>query len=290
MSPWELSLRSLRDRLAEGELSAEETTRAFLDRIAAKDRELGAFLLSLTDSAIERALSLDRLPRERARAPSWRSHRRERHHRRRGHPHHRGLAHSGRLRLSLQRDGNRTTFRRRGGHPGKDEPRRVRDGLVHRELRVPDHEEPVEPGPGPGRLERRIGGGGCRASRASGARNRHRRLDPPARRALRRRRAEADLRPGLAIWPGSVRLLLRSDRTHCEDRGGRSAPPRDPGGRGSKGLHLLDSSGAPVYGRDRPRCQVLASRYSAGRRGRRCREERSRCVREGCPKSYRGSE
>ncbi len=64
MSPWELSLRSLRDRLAEGELSAEETTRAFLDRIAAKDRELGAFLLSLTDSALERALSLDRLPRD----------------------------------------------------------------------------------------------------------------------------------------------------------------------------------------------------------------------------------
>ena len=64
MSLWELSLRSLRDRLAEGELTAEETARSFLERIAAKDGGLGAFLLPLADSALERARALDRLPRD----------------------------------------------------------------------------------------------------------------------------------------------------------------------------------------------------------------------------------
>ncbi len=63
MSLWELSLRSLRDRLATGEITAEETARSLLERIEAKDRDLGAFLLPLADSALERARTLDRLPR-----------------------------------------------------------------------------------------------------------------------------------------------------------------------------------------------------------------------------------
>ena len=63
MSLWDLSVRALRDRLAEGELTAEETVREFLDRIEAKDGGIGAFLLPLADSALERARTLDRLPR-----------------------------------------------------------------------------------------------------------------------------------------------------------------------------------------------------------------------------------
>jgi aspartyl-tRNA(Asn)/glutamyl-tRNA(Gln) amidotransferase subunit A len=47
----------------EGSLSAEETARAFLERIARMDRELGAFLVTFADSAIERARYLDGLPR-----------------------------------------------------------------------------------------------------------------------------------------------------------------------------------------------------------------------------------
>jgi aspartyl-tRNA(Asn)/glutamyl-tRNA(Gln) amidotransferase subunit A len=61
---WELSLRSLRDRLAQGELTAEETARTFLERIEAKDGGLGSFLLPMADSALERARTLDRLPRD----------------------------------------------------------------------------------------------------------------------------------------------------------------------------------------------------------------------------------
>ena len=63
MSLRELSLRALRDRLAGGELTAEETAKAFLDRIDARDGAIGAFLLPLADSALERARMLDRLPR-----------------------------------------------------------------------------------------------------------------------------------------------------------------------------------------------------------------------------------
>ena len=63
-----------------------------------------------------------------------------------------------------------------------------------------------------GRIERRLGGGRRGRPGAAGARLRHRRIDPPARRALRRRRAQADLRPGLALRPARVRVVARSDR------------------------------------------------------------------------------
>ena len=42
---------------------------------------------------------------------------------------------------------------------------------------------------------------------------RHRRLDPPAGGRLRRRRAQADLRPGQPLWPDRVRQLARPDRS-----------------------------------------------------------------------------
>jgi aspartyl-tRNA(Asn)/glutamyl-tRNA(Gln) amidotransferase subunit A len=64
VSLWELSLRALRDRLVRGEVSAEETAETFLSRIESKDGDLGAFLLPMADSAIERARALDRIPRE----------------------------------------------------------------------------------------------------------------------------------------------------------------------------------------------------------------------------------
>jgi aspartyl-tRNA(Asn)/glutamyl-tRNA(Gln) amidotransferase subunit A len=60
---WELSLTDLRDRLARNEVSAEETARAFLDRIAEKDGAVGAFLLPMPDEALARARELDRLKR-----------------------------------------------------------------------------------------------------------------------------------------------------------------------------------------------------------------------------------
>ena len=68
--------------------------------------------------------------------------------------------------------------------------------------------------------------GGSAAAVAAGealrrARLRHGRLDPPARGAVRRRRAEADLRPGLALRPHRLRLVARPDRASCAHGRGR---------------------------------------------------------------------
>ncbi len=47
---------------------------------------------------------------------------------------------------------------------------------------------------------------------------RHRRIDTPTGGALRMRRAETNLWPGLALWTGCLRLLARSDRSPHEGR------------------------------------------------------------------------
>ena len=50
----------LRDRIGAGEVSAEETCRAFLDRIEAVEERVGAFTVVLRDEAIEAARAADR--------------------------------------------------------------------------------------------------------------------------------------------------------------------------------------------------------------------------------------
>ena len=67
-------------------------------------------------------------------------------------------------------------------------------GSSHGELGLPGHAQPWDPDAGARRLERRVGRGGRGVPGALVARQRHRRLHPPARGALRHRRAQADLR------------------------------------------------------------------------------------------------
>ena len=64
----------------------------------------------------------------------------------------------------------------------------------------------------PGGSSRRLRGRGRRRRGALGPRLRHRRLDPPAGRALRRRRHEADLRPRQPLRARRLRQLARPDR------------------------------------------------------------------------------
>ena len=98
---------------------------------------------------------------------------------------------------------------RRRAAAGQDAPGRVRDGLLDRELRLRPGAQPVGPLARARRLLRRQRrrGGGRRG--AVGDRHRHRRLDPPARRAVRDRRAQADLRRGQPLRDDRLRLLAR---------------------------------------------------------------------------------
>ena len=100
----------------------------------------------------------------------------------------------------------------------EDQHGRVRHGLFDRALGVRPHPQPPRLEPGAGRFfgwQRRCGGRGLRPARP---RQRHRRLDPPARSPLRRSRGQAHLRPGLPLRARS-RLPARSTRS------GRSPPP-----------------------------------------------------------------
>src|SRR5262249_57274052 len=97
-----------------------------------------------------------------------------------------------------RRHRDRAAPRRRGGHRRQAQLRRVRHGLVDRELRPRRHAESLGWEARPGRLLGWLGRGGCRARVPRRPRNRYGRLDPPPRRVLRRRRAEAHLWPRLA--------------------------------------------------------------------------------------------
>ena len=151
-------------------------------------------------------------------------------------PHDVRLAHPRGLRAPVRRDRRRAPGRRRRHRPRQDQLRRVRDGLLDGELRLPRDPQPLGPRPRAGRLvgrlRRRRGGrpGGRRP------RHRHRRVGAAARRPLRRRRAQADLRSRLALRADRVRLVARPGGTARQGRPRRRAPARDHRRRGPAGL------------------------------------------------------
>ncbi len=106
----------------------------------------------------------------------------------------------------------------------QDEHRRVRHGLVDRELGLRPFAQSLGSEPRARRLRWRHRGGGLGRSRTLGPRLRHGRLDQAAVRALRQRRAAADLRHGVALRHRRVRIEPRSDRSGRED-GSRRRPP-----------------------------------------------------------------
>ena len=83
---------------------------------------------------------------------------------------------------------------------------------------------PWDRGTHPGRFERRVRRRGVGGPRPRRARVRHGRIDPAARRVLRARGTQADLRPGVALRPARLRLVARSDRT-ADAHGGRRRNP-----------------------------------------------------------------
>ena len=89
------------------------------------------------------------------------------------------------LHRSLRCDGGGAAGSGRRDRPGQDELRRVRHGLVERELRFPSGAQPARPDTRAGRIVGWIGGGGCGGNGGGLARD----PTPAARFASRRRSA-----------------------------------------------------------------------------------------------------
>ena len=211
---FEATAVELRRRVAAREVSCEEVARTHLDRIAAVEPIVDAFLAVLADRALERARALDRTLAAGSPAPPLA-----------GVPvaikdvlHIEGLPTTCgsrvlvRLRAALHRHRGRAPGSRRRDRRRQDQHGRVRDGLVDRAQRLQADAQPLGPGAGPGRLVRRLGGRGGGRDGAGRARQRHGRLDPPARGLLRRRRPQADLRTRQPLRPRRLRLLARPGR------------------------------------------------------------------------------
>ncbi len=173
----------------------------------------------------------------------------------RGHPDHGRLAHPRGLPAALHRDRGAPARRRRRPGARQDQHGRVRDGVLERELRLRAGAQPVGPRARPRRLLGRLGRRGRRRPRSLRDRHRHRRLDPPARLALRDRRPQAHLWRDLALRDDRLRLLARPVRAADPRRHRRGAAAG--GAAGARPLRL-------DLGRDRGRDRRAGPRGPQG--------------------------
>ena len=197
-------------RRRRGEISGAELFAAYLAAIGERDPELHAYLYAGR--------------RSRRRRPADRGQGRDRD---QGHPYDGRLEDARELRAGVRRDGRRALQGAGAARAREDEHRRVRDGLVDRELRVRPDPQPVGPDARAGRLRRRQRGGRVGGARAVGARLRHGRLDQAAGGAVRQRRPAPDLRNGLALRRRRVRLVARPGRSGREERARLRVPLLD---------------------------------------------------------------
>ena len=147
-----------------------------------------------------------------------------------------------RLRARVRRDRGWALQGRGSTAARKDEPRRVRDGLLDGELGVRPDAEPLGSGAGSRRLRRRIGRGSERGAGAVGARLGHGWIDQAALGAVRERRPAPDLRDRLSIRRGRLRVEPGSGRAGGQDRARRRAPVLDH--RRSRSARLDDRGAA----------------------------------------------
>ena len=230
----------LADALAAGETSSVELTQAHLDRIAAVDGAVHAFLHVDAEGALAAARASD----ERRAAGAAASAPRRRADRGQGRARHRGPAHD--LRLpdprglgpAVRRHRRRAAARGRTADPRQDQHGRVRDGLLHRALGLRPHPQPVGPRPDPRRLRRRLGRGRRGVRGAARARHRHRRLDPPAGCRHRHGRGEADVRRGVPLRAGRAGQLPRPGRPGHPHRARRRPAARGDRRARPARLHL----------------------------------------------------
>ena len=188
------------------------------------------------------------------------------------------------LEAAVRRDHRHQAGCRRRGGDRQDQPRRVRHGIQHRELGVRADPQPARHVTGAGWQQRRQRGRSRRRFRIGRSRQRHRRIDPPAGRAVRRGRRQADLRLRQSLRPDRVRQQPRSDRPVRHQRRRRRPTARRDRRPRSDGLDV-DPGRASVARRcDRSRCRGPARRSdhrpARGRRSRRRRAGRGgvRCL------------
>ena len=158
--------------------------------------------------------------RRRAPRPRRRADRRQGPHRHDRPAHHGRLEDPRRLAQPLRRHRRRAPARRQDADPGQDQPGRIRDGLLHRALRLRPHPQPVGPGPHPRRFRRRLR---CRRRglrSPAGPRHGHRRLHPPARRRHRHGRRQAHLRRRVPLRRHRHGVLAGPDRPGLAHRAG----------------------------------------------------------------------
>ncbi len=113
---------------------------------------------------------------------------------------------------------------------------------------------------------------------------RHRRIGPPARLVLRRRRRHTDLWTGFALWVGRLRQFARSHRAFRTHRAGCGAVARNHGRPRRVRCDLRLRPGSPLYRADRWRSGRHQDR-SAARIFRRTGERIGRSH----PASHRGA-
>ena len=163
----------------------------------------------------------------------------------------------------------RQSVARRRGDARQAQQRRVRHGLVERDVvfRAGDFALAAtgsEHAARAGRLVGRLGRGGGGAALPRRDRYRYRRLDPPARRLHRHRRDQADLRPLLALGHRGVCVLARSGGAVRAHGARHRHPAAFHGGPRPEGHDLGRSSGARLRGGDRQIGQRHEDRHPEG--------------------------
>ena len=213
-------------RLRAGDYTSRALAEATLARVRAQEPALHAYVTLTDELALEAADAADARLRHGDRRPAHR------------HPDLPSrtlwpraasapplVAHARELRAALRLHRRRAPRGRRRDDRRQDQPRRVRHGLVDRELRVRPDAQPVGPRPRARRLVRRLAPPPSpRAACRSRPRHRHRRLDPPAGRALRHRRPQADVRARQPVGRRRLRVVARPDRALRARRRGRGDP------------------------------------------------------------------